>query len=144
MSPAMKFTIGLAAAMLTGGTWHGPFGQGEILIDRLEREAAAAVAASEVPGIRVSLARRPLARAVTLDGPANDLQREGLGDQKGISDYVRDIDGIARVRWADEANAGGGGLPLIAETLLLLAFAYLVGLGIGRLFWGRPEKHGYL
>ena len=35
-------------------------------------------------------------------------------------------------------------MPLLAETLLLVAVAWLIGLGIGRLLFGRAEKEGFL
>src|SRR5690606_5833618 len=82
MSSIMKFLVGLVTILLIGLIWHAPLGHGAALVDRLEIQARAAVAATEVPGIQVHLARRPLARIATLDGPANDLQREGLGSQK--------------------------------------------------------------
>ncbi|MDT9600949.1 hypothetical protein [Sphingosinicella rhizophila] len=142
MSPMVKILIGLIAALLIGWIWHGPLGHGAALIDRMEGQARTAVAATEVPGIEVHLARHPLKRIATLDGPANDLQREGLGSQKGISDYVRAIDGIAKVRWADEKPATA--MPLLAEGLLLHVIAYLLGLGLAAIFWGRKKKEGFL
>lgn len=89
------------------------------------------------------LDRRPLARNATLSGPANDLQREGLGSQYGISDYVRDVEGIGSVRWADEPPRERRALPLLAETLILSALAYLLGLGFGWLLWGRRRRDGF-
>jgi hypothetical protein len=35
-------------------------------------------------------------------------------------------------------------MPLIAETLLLCALAWLIGLGIGRLLFGRRRRDGFL
>jgi hypothetical protein len=35
-------------------------------------------------------------------------------------------------------------MPLIAETLLLCAVAYGLGLGAGRLFFGRRKRRSYL
>jgi hypothetical protein len=35
-------------------------------------------------------------------------------------------------------------MPLIAETLILTGLSYLVGVGIGWLFFGRPKKSTYL
>jgi len=35
-------------------------------------------------------------------------------------------------------------VPLIAETLLLVVLAYLVGLGLGYLLFGRPRRKNYL
>ena len=139
----MKILIGLVAALLIGWVWHGPLGHGERLVGGLESRAREAVARSEVPGIRVNLSRNPLARAATLSGPANDLQREGLGSQMGISDHVREVEGIGPVRWADEPNARGRIVPLLLETLALTALAYLIGLGLGWLLWGRRRREGF-
>lgn len=133
----MKILIGLVAALLVGWIWHGPLGHGEHMVSRLEAEARQGVAKAQLPGIAVSLPRDPLARSATLSGPANDLQREGLGSQKGVSDYVRDVPGISSVRWADEAGAGSRIVPLLLETLALTALAYFIGLGLGWLAWGR-------
>jgi hypothetical protein len=35
-------------------------------------------------------------------------------------------------------------MPLLAETLILMAIAYALGVGIGWLFFGRPKKTSYL
>ena len=142
MSPSVKLLIGLAATLLMGWAWHGPLGNGARLIDGLEAQAEAAVAEAELAGIEVGMARDPLARVATLSGPANDLQREGLGSGKGLSDYARDVEGIGTVRWADEPPAGA--LPLLAEMLILLVLAYAIGLGLAYLLWGRPKRETYL
>ena len=139
----MKILIGLVTALLIGWVWHGPLGNGERLIARLEAEARAKVAETELPGLRVAFPRSPLARAATLSGPANDLQREGLGSQKGVSDYARDVDGISDVRWADEPGAGRRTVPLLVETMGVAALAYLIGLGLGWLVWGRRRREGF-
>lgn len=111
MSPALKFLIGLAAVLLMGWVHHGPLGNGEALIGRLEAQARAAVADGEVPGVEVRLARDPLARVATLSGPANDYQREGMGQYPGLNDRVRDIEGISSIEWASPpASAKGGNL----------------------------------
>ena len=143
MPPLLKATIGLFLALAAPWIWHGPLGHGERLIERLENEARREIAKSELPGIEIRLARSPLARSATLSGPANDLQREGLGSQKGVSDFARDVDGISDVRWADEPGAGRKAVPLLAETLSLAALAYLIGLGLGWLLWGRRRREGF-
>jgi len=139
----MKILIGLVVALLVGWIWHGPLGNGERLIGRLQAEAEQEVAKSELADIKVSLSRDPLARAATLSGPVNALQREGLGSQKGVSDYVRDVDGIGWVRWADEPEPGRRITPLLLETLALAALAYFIGLGLGWLLWGRRRREGF-
>jgi hypothetical protein len=35
-------------------------------------------------------------------------------------------------------------MPLLAETLFLVALAYLAGVGIGWLLFGRPKKSSFL
>lgn len=143
MPAAVKFLIGLAAALLMGWVHHGPMGNGAALIDRLEAQARAAVAAGEVPGIDVRLGRDPLARTATLSGPANDFQREGMGELPGLNDRVGAIEGIADTRWADEP-AGGAVIPLLLETLALILLAYLAGVTIAWLLFGRRRRQGYL
>jgi len=143
MPPVYKATIGLLLALAAAWIWHAPLGNGERLIDRLQREAEQGVARSELPGITVRLSRDPLARAATLSGPANALQREGLGSQKGVSDYVRDVEGISRVRWRDEPDSGRRLTPLLLETMALAALAYLIGLGLGWFLWGRRRREGF-
>jgi hypothetical protein len=139
----MKILIGLVTALLIGWVWHGPLGNGERLIARLEAEARAKVAETELPGLRVAFPRSPLARAATLSGPANDLQREGLGSQKGVSDHVRDVEGVSSVRWADQPGGRARVVPLLLETLALVALAYFIGLGLGWLLWGRRRREGF-
>lgn len=142
MTNAVKFMIGLVAALATGWLWHAPLGQGRAFVADLEARARVAVTQAELPGVDVRLSRSPLSRSATLSGPANDLQREGLGSQKGVSDYVREVEGISGVRWADQP--AGRTLPLLAETLLLNALAFLVGFALGRLFLGRRRRQSFL
>lgn len=142
MSALVKFLIGLVAALAAAGLWHGPGGGGQRLVDSLEAQARSNVALARLPGISVRLDREPLSRTATLSGTANDLQREGLGSQYGVKDYVREVEGIADVRWDDEPEAGG--LPLLAETLILAALAYAAGFGLGTAFFGRRRRTSFL
>lgn len=142
MSRAMKILIGLAAALLAGWIVHGPLGRGEAFVAALEAQARSAVTQSELPGISVRLERDPLKRAATVNGTANDLQREGLGSQWGVKDYVRAVPGISSVRWSDEPEESG--LPLLVETSLLVALAFAVGLGLGALLARRQRRRAYL
>ena len=109
MSAALKFLIGLVAVMLMGWIYHGPLGNGERLVDRLEAQARAAVAQGEVPGIEVRLGRDPLSRVATLSGPANDFQREGMGGFPGLNERVMAVEGISRVEWANPPPAPASG-----------------------------------
>lgn len=108
MSAGIKFLIGLVAVIVMGWINHGPLGAGEALIGRLEAQAKSAVAATEVPGIDVRFERNPLSREAIMSGQANDLQREGLGGQKGLNDIVGEIEGVSGVRWTDPSTAAAG------------------------------------
>ncbi len=46
--------------------------------------------------------------------------------------------------WAASAGRGAEPVPLVAETLLLVLIAYLAGVGIAYLLWGRPRRKNYL
>ncbi len=139
MSPMVKLLIGLGSALAAGWIGHGPFGQGEAFAGRLEAQARTVVHKAALPGVGVRIARDPLSRQAILSGPADDFQREGLGQFPGLNDRVRAIPGISGVRWEE-----GRRMPLLAETLILVGLAWLVGLGLGWLFFGRPKREGYL
>ena len=109
MSPTVKFLIGLAAVILMGWIHHGPLGQGEALVTKLEAQARTAVAASEVPNVEVRLGRDPLSRVATLSGPADEFQREGMGGFPGLNERVAAVEGIARVEWANPPPSRTGG-----------------------------------
>ncbi len=143
MPPVLKAILGLLLALAAAWIWHAPLGHGERLIGRLQAEAEQAVAGTELADIRVRLSRDPLARTAILSGPANDLQREGLGSQMGLSDYVREVEGISGVRWADEPDAGRRVVPLLLETSALAALAYFIGLSLGWLLWGRRRREDF-
>ncbi|MEA2999728.1 MAG: hypothetical protein QOK17_1561 [Sphingomonadales bacterium] len=143
MPRLLKVLIGLTAMLLMGWIWHVPAGRGEAYVARLEAGARAAIAPIGIPGVEVRLPRDPLRRTAILSGTADDVQREGLGSEMGLSDYVRAVPGIAGVHWADQPG-GPGGLPLLAETLLQLLFAYALGFGIGAIFFARPKRQSFL
>lgn len=143
MRASFKFIIGLVVVLLLAWISHGPLGNGAAIVDGLEAEARTAVAAAEVPGVDVSLSRDPLSRRATLAGPANNFQREGMGEFPGLTDRVGAIDGISGVQWADQGDLSAG-MPLLLETMLLLLAAYLIGLALAWLLFGRAKKEGYL
>lgn len=143
MSSTVKFLIGLVAAALMGWLLHGPLGRGEAFIGEVEARAQAAVAKTEVPGISVRLSRDPLSRMAILSGPADQFQREGQGELKGLNDIVAGVEGVSGVQWADEGPVGQG-MPWLLESLIGILLAYLAGVGIGRLLFGRPKKESYL
>lgn len=143
MPRAMKFTIGLIAVLIMGWLYHGPMGHGAALVGALEGQAQAAVAKTEIPGVAVALGHDPLSRTATLTGQADPFQREGQGELKGLNQIVGEIEGIAGVQWASPPTSQATSVPLLAETLALILLAYLAGLAIAWLAFGRPEKHGY-
>jgi len=165
MSRWLKLIIGLAAALLAAWLSYGPLGRGEAYVDDLEQRAGAIVAAAELPGIQLHMRREPLSRVAILCGPTNDLQRDGLPRARpplpGLTGRAGLAGGISDVRWqrppptprgdtpacipgaraADES----GIVPLLAEWLGLAAFAWLIGLGLGWVFFRyRPKREGYL
>jgi len=139
MSRWTKASIGLAVALAAGWIAHGPIGRGAAFVDRTEAYARAEVAAAGLPGVQVGLGRDPLSRTAFLSGPANDFQREGNGWEVGLNGRVGGAPGVAAVSWDPAARA----VPLIAETLALTAFFYLIGLGVGWVFF-RPRRQGFL
>ncbi|MDB5694051.1 MAG: hypothetical protein JWO81_3114 [Alphaproteobacteria bacterium] len=139
----VKLLVGLVAVLLLGWVWHGPAGRGEAFAAALDAQARDAIAPIDIPGIKVRMARDPVRRVAIMSGPANDIQREGLGSGMGLSDYVRSVPGVAGVHWSD-APGGAGGLPMLAETWILLILAYALGLGLGALLFGRPRRRSFL
>jgi hypothetical protein len=147
MPRILRFLLGLAAVLLMGWTYHGPLGHGEALVDNLEAQARQAVAQGGVPGVEVHLGHHPLSRVATLSGTADDFQREGMGSLPGLNDRVRAVEGISRVEWSDSAASRQQGnriMPLLLETLIALVIAYLAGVAIGWLIFGRAKKESYL
>ena len=139
MSPAAKIAIGLAAVLLLAWLSHGPLGRGSRFIDRIETQARQVAVDNGLPEIEVRLARHPLARAATLSGTADEFQRYGMPGQKGLTQLVGDVGGMGWVGWADRPSRGIV-LPLLAETLLLFASTYGLGIAVAWMFWGRPPR----
>lgn len=142
MSTTLKLLIGLAAVWLAAWIDHGPLGHGERTVAALQAAADGVVRDAGVPGIQVRFGSDPLTRVATLSGPADDFQRDGMGGQKGLTQRVAEIEGVSKVRWADRPE-GGFALPLVAESLLAATLAYLAGLALAWLFWGRPPRDGF-
>ncbi|HEX9955350.1 MAG TPA: hypothetical protein VGB48_09080 [Allosphingosinicella sp.] len=142
MRAPVKFLIGLAFALLAGWGWHGPAGNGEKLITRMEADLRNLVAQAKLPAISARIERDPLSRNAVISGTANDLQREGLGSQSGVKDYARATPGIGDVRWDDEPKRFS--LPLLAETLAVTALAYAIGFGLAALLFNRRRRTSFL
>jgi hypothetical protein len=141
MSGRAKFIIGLVASLLASWLYIGPLGNGGRFVAALETQARSVVAAAKIEGVDVRMAHSPLKRVAILSGPADEFQRFGMGSLKGVTQRVEDVKGIARAEWVDRPPSGFV-LPLIAESLLAAAIAYLLGLGFGWLLWRRRDDAG--
>jgi hypothetical protein len=139
MSRWARLLIGLAVALAAGWIAYGPLGQGEAYAGQVEARARAVVRAAAIPGVAMRLARDPLSRTALLSGPANDFQRRGIGELPGLDERVGAVAGISSVRW----DGQGGGVPLLAEILVLAALFYLIGVGFGWVFF-RPKRETFL
>jgi hypothetical protein len=144
MAPWVKLMIGLAAALAAAAIHHGPLGHGEAFVRTLEAQAEQVVRRADIAGVEVRMQRDPLGRTAILSGPADRFQREGQGSFPGLNERVAGIRGIGAVAWTDEGGSGGLRLPLLAETLLLALGAWLIGLGLGFLLFGRRRLTSYL
>src|SRR5439155_15001679 len=90
MGPILKLLTGLGAVLLLGWINYGPLGHGKLFIDSLEARARQVIAETNLTNIDVRLDRRPLRRAATLSGPADDFQRNGMGSFEGLTARVGD------------------------------------------------------
>ena len=108
MSRLAKFMIGLLAALLAGWIGHGPLGQGTAFVDRLDAQAKAEITKAELSQVRVRFGRDPLAREAILSGQADEFQREGQGQLKGINGRIRALPGVSGVRWEETDCCANG------------------------------------
>src|SRR3546814_15509368 len=122
-----------------GWVYHGPLGNGAAFIDRVQGAAQRAIAETDLPGIVARLGRDPMSRTATLSGPADQFQREGQGELKGLNDIVRATEGVSDVQWADEGDPATG-TPLNLDAVLARVVAYTIGLGLGPTFFGRDRQ----
>lgn len=143
MLKSTKLLVGFLAVLVMGWVWHGPAGRGEAFAEALETQARAAIAQIEIPNIQVHMARHPLRRVAIMSGTTDPVQREGMGSEMGLADYVRAVPGISAVHWTDEPG-GPGGLPMLVDTWILVTLAYAVGLVLGAVLFGRPKRQSFL
>jgi hypothetical protein len=139
MKSWQKLLTGLVAALAAGWIGHGPLGRGAAFVDQIETGAKAVVHAADLPGVDVRLRRNPLSRHAVLSGPADDFQREGLGDFPGLNQRVAAVPGVSGISWDEDGTA----VPLLAETLLLVALAFVIGVGLGWVL-ARPKRETFL
>jgi len=110
--------LGLLASIGLASLWHGPLGGADRFSAEVERGVQKTLVYYEMTQVAAHLHHGPLTRQVLLAGQADDFQREEL---------VRLIDqvpGVSGATW----SAGGGGLPLIAEGMLVSVLGFLLGL----------------
>ncbi len=139
----VKLAIGFVAVLVMGWIWHGPAGRGEAFAEALEAQARATIAPIGIPGIEIHMARHPLRRVAVMSGTTDPVQRDGMGSEWGLTQYVGHVPGISGVHWTDE-RGGAGGLPMLVDTWILLTLAYAVGLGLGALLFGRRKRQSFL
>ncbi|HEX8414375.1 MAG TPA: hypothetical protein VF637_10910 [Sphingomicrobium sp.] len=114
--------LGALAALAATALWHGPLGAGSRLASTIENSARAQLDKQEMTSVQARVARRPLRRTLLLSGPADDFQR---GELVRI---LNNLSGVGGARWINPPSRGGAYLPVLAEALILAAFAF--GLGI--------------
>ena len=64
-----------------------------------------------------------------------------MGSLQGINERIDAVEGVSGVRWTDEPEQTA--IPLIIESLIPVLLAYLIGVGLGWLFWGRERREGF-
>lgn len=168
MSRWLKLLIGLLITLLVAWLWHGPLGRGAAYVDMLQQRADAQLRRLEIPNLQARMSRNPLSRTVFVCGPTNDFQRDGTQvwergprDLPGVNGSMILAGGIAAVVWDPPVPANNGqtppcrpggpgegtsaGIPLLVEMFGLALLFWLIGLGIGWLFFRpRPQRTGYL
>lgn len=143
MKREWRLPAGILAALLLAWIAHGPLGHGQGLTSRIDAAAQNVLDYAGVPGVTAAVQQAPLARVVTLAGPANAFQRDGMGGYPGITGRMEAIPGVAKVRWAD-TPASGFVLPLLAETMILALIAFFAGYAVGWFLFGRTMRRSYL
>ena len=111
------FAAGAALSILLAALWHGPVGGAARFEARVQRGIDANLVYYEMTHISAHLHHGPLTRRVMLSGPANDFQRENLGE------ILEEIPGVESASWASS-----GGMPLIVEAMVVAILGFLSGL----------------
>ncbi|QIK78976.1 hypothetical protein G7077_08775 [Sphingomonas piscis] len=112
--------IGGAAALFLVAAWHWPLGGGSRFAGKVETAAADELKRVDTPEFTAKLGRTPLSRTLIVSGSANEFQKDGFVR------LFRELPGVSRVRWNDQAR--GFDLPLFVEAALLSLAAFAVGL----------------
>lgn len=114
-----RWMIAGAAVLALGGAalWHGPLGGADRFSAKVESDIAKTLTYYEMTQVKADLQRAPLTRRVVMQGPADDFQRSELARLMG------QIPGVSSAGWTQSKA-----IPLLAQALLVAAFAFLVGL----------------
>ncbi len=112
-----RLALGIALSFVLAAVWHGPLGGADRFQRKVERDIQQMLVDYEMTKVSAHLHQRPLSRRVMLSGPADDFQRQGL------IEYLDRIPGIESATWSKR-----GGMPLIAEGMIVSLVGFLFGL----------------
>lgn len=114
----LALTIGMVAAIIAAGLWHGPFGGAQRFTAQVEQGARQVLLDNEAPaGVSARIHHGPLTRQLILSGPSNDFQ------QAEAARLLGEIPGVSSAGWTVST-----GLPLIAEGAIAAIVGFLLGL----------------
>jgi len=114
----IALVAGTAAAIAAAGLWMGPMHAAALFTERVERDARITLNNYEMYQVTAHFHRAPLSRRLILSGPADDFQRSELVR------IVTLIPGVREARWSNH----DGGVPLIAESVVVALVGFLLGL----------------
>lgn len=116
-NPALA--LGVLATLAAAAVWHGPGGAAGRFTTMAERTMRQTLDHYEMPGVAVTLEKRPLVRTLRFDGRADDFQRSE------ILRIGRQVPGVAATVWA--GRSAPRALPLLAEVMLMALASFAVG-----------------
>lgn len=117
LRPAKGIAAGVLAMFAAAALWHWPLGAADRFASTVEHTSRQVLDAYEMTMIEAHLHRHPLSRSLLLAGPADDFQATELVR------VMSEVPGVGRATWT-----GKGGLPLIAEGILMALAGFLLGL----------------
>jgi cell division protein FtsX len=113
----VRLALGVAVSFVLAALWHGPLGGADRFQTKIERDIQQMLVDYEMTKVSAHLHQHPLSRRVMLSGPADDFQRQGL------IEYLDHIPGVESATWSKR-----GGMPLIAEGMIVSLLGFLFGL----------------
>lgn len=113
----VRLALGVAVSVILVALWHGPLGGAARFQRKVEHNIQQMLVDYEMTQVTAHLHQHPLSRRVMLSGPADDFQRQGL------IDYLDQIAGVESATWSNH-----GGMPLIAEGMIVSLLGFLFGL----------------